>query len=144
MQGLWCYEGMVVSKEARQCGVAKHAAPEQGPQEKVARLVGVKIGWLQDKANYGGPVQPKDEDTARICTRFYAALVLNDLIQEVLPCLPRHGFLTEEWYLVQSHRVSLVMQSVESQWMPCAGLTSQDYGQIYLSRLPVSVKIGKG
>ena len=60
----------------------------QGVQAEVRSAVGVgeAMGWLQQRARRGSSVVPAAGDAAkeRTCRRFYAALILKDLIDEVM------------------------------------------------------------
>lgn len=62
----------------------------QGVQAEVRSAVGVgeAMGWLQQRARRGPSAVPSasDIDKERTCRRFYAALILKDLIDEVSFC----------------------------------------------------------
>lgn len=61
----------------------------QGVQAEVRGAVGVgeAMGWLQQRARRGPSAVPSPEDVEkeRTCRRFYAALILKELIDEVRP-----------------------------------------------------------
>lgn len=68
-------------------------------QAEVRSAVGVgeAMGWLQQRARRGPSAvpSPDDADRERTCRRFYAALILKDLIDEVGP--PQLSFDTDTW-----------------------------------------------
>ena len=61
----------------------------QGGDKKVAAAIGIDEGRLHRLNFRGQPQDPSVEDieNMRICKRFWVALMLHDIIQEVLPCL---------------------------------------------------------
>ena len=57
----------------------------QDGDKRVASLVGISQGYLQ-KLNLGGvsrSVSESEAENMRVCKRFFTALMLNDIIQEV-------------------------------------------------------------
>lgn len=55
----------------------------QGDMEEVRTLVGVSMGVMSGRQHSGGGRTDAAKEKERVCLRFYAALVLLDLIQEV-------------------------------------------------------------
>lgn len=51
--------------------------------EEVRELVHVNMGWLSARQRSGAALSEAAQEKERICLRFYAALVLLDLISEV-------------------------------------------------------------
>lgn len=68
-------------------GDTPHAA--QGGDKKVAAAIGIDEGRLHRLNFRGQPKDPSVEDieNMRICKRFWVALMLHDIIQEVLHLL---------------------------------------------------------
>ncbi|CAL8465203.1 g4738 [Coccomyxa elongata] len=68
----------------------------QGVQAKVRDLVGVNMGWLTREGYHlsmRAKIPDKHRHTARVCRRFFTALVLSDVVDEVEPSviLERYG-----------------------------------------------------
>lgn len=58
----------------------------QGVRAKVRELVGVNMGWLTREGCHLGlraKIPDKHRHTARVCRRFFTALVLADVVDEV-------------------------------------------------------------
>ena len=56
-------------------------------QAKVRELVGVNMGWLTREGCHlsaRAKIPDKHRHTARVCRRFFTALVLSDVVDEVL------------------------------------------------------------
>jgi hypothetical protein len=61
----------------------------QGVQAKVRELVGVNMGWLTREGCHlsaRAKIPDKHRHTARVCRRFFTALVLSDVVDEVSAC----------------------------------------------------------
>ncbi|EIE23289.1 hypothetical protein COCSUDRAFT_42188 [Coccomyxa subellipsoidea C-169] len=76
----------------------------QGVQAKVRELVGVNMGWLTREGCHlsaRAKIPDKHSHTARVCRRFFTALVLSDVVDEVEPrvIFERYGvkrFVTQQ------------------------------------------------
>lgn len=78
-----CLCALQANAHAGACNLFFAADSRQGAMAEVRDLVGVTMDFVDSRRHRGRALTDAAKDSERGCLRFYAALVLRDLIQEV-------------------------------------------------------------